>query len=46
MNYAHNNLRLKKIQFKIEKTKKAITKAYNWITPDTEETRLAVEILE
>lgn len=40
MNYAHNNLRLKKTQFKIERTIKTISKVYNWIKPEKEEVRL------
>jgi len=40
MNHAHNNLRLKKIQFKTERTIKTISKVYNRIKPEKEEVRL------
>jgi hypothetical protein len=40
MNYAHNNLRLKNIQFKIERVKRSLNKVVSLVTRDKQEVRL------
>lgn len=40
MNYAHNNLRLKKLQFQIEKFFNFVNKVRNFIKPQKQEVEL------
>jgi len=43
MNYAHNNLRLKEIQFKIEKTLKVFNRIKSALTPSKQVVELEVK---
>lgn len=42
MNYAHNNARLKKLQFRIEKTLNFLNSVWSFLTPSKQEVELQV----